>query len=51
VNGTTTIRMKRGMEWIMLQIRVLTCPNFFLFTPTKLYYELNNTAVKKCPNV
>jgi hypothetical protein len=33
VKGTTAIRMKRGMQWTRLQIRVLMGPIFFFFTP------------------
>jgi hypothetical protein len=55
VNGTTVIRMKRGMQWTRLQIRVLTGPNFyfilFYITPAELYSNLNNTTVTKWPNV
>jgi hypothetical protein len=50
VKGTTAIRMKRGMQWTRLQIRVLTGPRLFFFTPAELYSELNNTAVTKWPN-
>jgi hypothetical protein len=50
VKGTIVIRMKRGMQWTRLQIRVLMGPRHFFLTPAELYSSLNTSAMEKFPN-
>jgi hypothetical protein len=51
IKGTTAIRVRRGSQWDRSQIRLPVGPlYFFIFTPTSLYFYMNNTTLAKCPN-
>jgi hypothetical protein len=48
--GIIEIKMKIGVQWNRSQIRMWDRARLYFLTPMELYYDMNNTAVSKCPN-
>jgi hypothetical protein len=49
--GMNVIKAKRRIQWDRSQIMVSIGSKIFFFTLAELYFDLNNTAMMKLPNV